>query len=68
MKTLSEYKQQTSKATTKEELHEISYEAFIQDAAPIDSAVFCGAKPRTLSDKVDALCIKREMEFEEEKV
>lgn len=55
--TLKEYKKIISNATTKDELRNISYRAFLQD----DKAL-CGKK--TLYNKVIDLCIKREVELE----
>ena len=65
MKTFEEFKAEIKKATTKEELSKISYQAFLQDTAPIDMKYLArGSRPKTLSDKVNALCIQRENELQ----
>lgn len=54
--TIKEYKSRINKATTKEELRKISYEAFLQD----DNAL----KGKTsLYEKVVTLCINREADL-----
>lgn len=64
MKTFEEFKTEIKKATTKKELSEISYQAFIQDTAPIDMKLLVhGGRPKTLSDKVNRLCINRQVEL-----
>lgn len=65
MKTIEDYKQEIKKAKTKEELHQISYEAFIADSkCTLDVMVKeIGGKARSLSGKVTKLCIKRETEL-----
>ena len=64
MRTFEEFKTEIKKATTKEELSEMSYQAFIQDTAPIDMRFLVrGCRPKTLSDKVNTLCTKRKAEL-----
>ncbi len=60
MKTLQDYKKEIAAATTKAELRRISYEAFRDDTAPINLDF---TKCKTLADKVDRLCVKREIEL-----
>lgn len=54
--TLAEYKTEINKATTKEELRQISYKAFLQDNNALKGK-------RSLYDKVITLCINREVEL-----
>lgn len=54
--TASTYKQEIEKATTKEELSNISYKAFLADPDALSGK-------RTLYDEVVDLCIKRELEL-----
>lgn len=49
------YKPMIAAATTKEELSKISYQAFMEDSAPISRSA--------LSNRVDALCMLREVEL-----
>lgn len=56
MKTFAEYKAEIKKATTKEELRQISYKAFLQDENALRGR-------QSLYDKVINLCVKREDEL-----
>lgn len=55
-KDLKEFAEQIKTATTKEQLRAISYEAFKQD-----DELGCVFKKNSLSNKVNALCVKREI-------
>ena len=57
MSVYNEYKERIAKATTKAELGDISYKAYLAD----DDAL---SGKKTLYDKVIELCIKREAELE----
>ena len=59
MRTFSYFKEQIKKATTREQLSKISYEAFLQDNVPLDYTL----KRDTFSDKIDVLCIERQIEL-----
>ena len=52
MKTLADYKQEIEKATTGDELHSISYDAFKNDKSDI-------LDRKSISNQVDTLCIIR---------
>ncbi len=54
--TLAEYKAEIKKATTKEELRQIAYKAFLQDKNALRGK-------QSLYDKVINLCVKREDEL-----
>lgn len=54
--TLAEYKAEIKKATTKEELRQIAYKAFLQDENALKGK-------RSLYEKVITLCINREVEL-----
>lgn len=54
--TFSEYKAEIKKATTKEELRQIAYKAFLQDENALRGKL-------SLYDKVINLCVKREDEL-----
>lgn len=54
--TLAEYKSEIKKATTKEELRQISYQAFLQDENALKGK-------RSLYEKVITMCINREVEI-----
>ena len=54
--TRKEYQEAIKKATTKEELRQISYKAFLQD----DNAL---RGKHSLYDKVITLCVSREIEL-----
>ena len=54
--TLAEYKEEIKKATTREELRQISYKAFLQDESAMRGK-------RSLWDKVVTLCVEREVEL-----
>lgn len=54
--TLAEYKAEIKKATTKDELRQITYKAFLED----DDAL---KGKQSIYDKVINLCIKREEEL-----
>lgn len=54
--TLAEYKTEIKKATTKEELRQISYKAFLQDENALKGK-------RSLYEKVITMCINREVEI-----
>jgi hypothetical protein len=56
MKKLSDYKKEIAKATSKDELHAISYEAFSSDESEISNN-------KSLSNKIDTLCVIRELEL-----
>ena len=49
------YKPMIAAATTKEELHKISYAAFMEDTSPLCKNI--------LSNRVDAMCMLREVEL-----
>ena len=65
MKTLEDYKKKIRKAKTKEELHQISYEAFLADTkCTIDvMAKEIGRRSRSLYGRVVTLCVKRQNEL-----
>lgn len=54
--TLAEYKTEIKKATTKEELRQITYKAFLQDENALKGK-------RSLYEKVITMCINREVEL-----
>ena len=54
--TLAEYKEEIKKATTREELRQISYKSFLQDESAMRGK-------RSLWDKVVTLCVEREVEL-----
>ena len=54
--TLAEYKAEIKKATTKEELRQITYKAFLQDENALKGK-------RSLYEKVITMCISREVEL-----
>lgn len=54
--TLAEYKTEIKKATTKEEIRQISYKAFLQDENALKGK-------RSLYEKVITMCINREVEI-----
>ena len=53
---LAEYKAEIKKATTKEELRQITYKAFLQDENALKGK-------RSLYEKVITMCISREVEL-----
>ena len=53
---LSDYKSKIKMATTKEELQDISYKAFLEDDKALSGKI-------TLYNRVVNLCIKREVEL-----
>lgn len=59
-KTLSDYKAMIANAMSEGELHEISYSAFLADKESMNII----PRPKTLSDKIDMFCVKREFELE----
>ena len=56
MKKLSDYKKEIEKATSKDGLHALSYEAFLSDESEISNN-------NSLSNKIDTLCVIRELEL-----
>ena len=54
--TLAEYKVEIKKATTKEELRQITYKAFLQDENALKGR-------QSLYEKVITMCINREVEL-----
>ena len=57
--TIEEFKQQIKAATTEEELRKIRFQAFRQDASPIDAMSSFSVKPKTLSEQISRLTTKR---------
>lgn len=59
MQTFEEFKQMIKDATTKKELDDIGYKAFLQDTAPMIIPPNFSIKPKTFSEAVDRLRSKR---------
>ena len=63
MKTIADYKTLIKAATTKKELNEIAYAAFLEDTAPIDENYIIGESARNISDIVLNMCLRREAQL-----
>ncbi len=59
MQTIEEYKNAIKVATTKKELDDIGYQAFLQDSAPMAILPNFTAKPKTFRERVHRLIDKR---------
>lgn len=62
MKTLKEFEREIQQAMSKEELHKISYEAFLQDTTTLDEMTksLVNKRSSSLYNKVVRLCVLRE--------
>lgn len=59
MQTIEEFKQAIKAATTKKELDDIGYKAFVQDSEPMVIPPSFSVRPKTFSERVDRLVHKR---------